>query len=96
MQRSSRKTALKALVFGLLFAFAQSFALAHEVTHDLSGEPELCATCSVGGQLKSAAESRPELLVSRPDVHLPEAVVTASDHRFAYQPPEARAPPQHP
>jgi hypothetical protein len=90
-----RHNALRSLLFGLLFAFAQSFAFAHEVTHDLSGEPELCATCTVGGTLKAALEGSPSLPIARPEVLLPGAVAALPGYTSSILPPEARAPPKH-
>jgi hypothetical protein len=93
--RPTRET-LKGLLLGLLLVCAQSLAQAHEVVHDPAGEPELCATCSVGGGLKAAATATVEPTIPAPVAITPDVPAAPTQVSPIRRTPDARAPPLNP
>jgi hypothetical protein len=93
--RASRPTreTLKGLLLGLLLVCAQSFAQAHEVVHDPAGEPELCATCTVGGGLKAAATGALETTIPALATFAPKVPAAPTQTAATRQSPDARGPP---
>lgn len=86
---------MRALFLGLLLMCAQTLAHAHDVLHDLASEPDICATCSVGGSLKAPAASTTSIIIPRPAAFAPTIADTPGSVVVTLQTPEARAPPKH-
>lgn len=81
-----------ALACVLLWANATGFA--HEPTHDLHGEPEICLNCAFGGPLEDGASGASNLELERPEGLADHSSICIKAALAPRHKAPARAPPE--
>jgi len=85
---------LRALLFTWL-VLAQASAFAHELSHDGAGEPEVCATCSVGQVLQAGSCSSADVWLPVEKLARKPGLTPTPLVSFSPAPSRARGPPVH-